>query len=193
MKNRDIEREFAGLDAKAASRIPLIREDQRHMEAAKEVQELEAQLAKVKGQIENFSESTIQEQARQYLDGESDRKPETRQDLVHRSQVIEKAIEIKRENVRRTENTIVREKCELIKDIPRRYASETIAAFENLQKSLEIQELLYAYLKSRGFRQENRPACWQMTTVENRLLHGGYFGRLADYIKERKEVWGFKE
>lgn len=190
---------FLRLDAKAAKKIRDVNKDSRIIAARQELAAREEKLAGIINQIENYTTLTrsgaIRAEAQQRLNGKPAQKSPTKEELVQERNVQKEEIQLTREKNLELERNITAQYCEQIRDIVEDYAARTLDAFSELHEALENENMLFLYLRRLGYRQDHRPACWRLTFGEEKLINTGVwpFGRLSNYIAERRKAWGIDE
>ena len=164
--------EMAELDPEFAAQVRTIHDEPEMVVLNEKISSLEKQLKDVRGKIYEHRgeiESIIrqydsQADAEALLRGEAlqDQSRDTNiQNLRRQEQAFARAIEILIDERRMLEQALIKRNCEKLRPLIMPFLVDTIKALENVQKFLENQEKLWAFLSHKGYTANFRPAGWQ--------------------------------
>lgn len=117
-----------------------------------------------------------------------------RRNLQRQLKAVEQAIVILRDQYLTMTASLVAQACIELEPLAKSFAEDTLAAFEQLAAQLQKQEQFFKLLTRRGIPTGRRPAHWNQTDIENRIIYGGAgLPTLSWYLKSRREYWGLPE
>jgi len=194
LKREEAIQRFPTLDPKAAKSVPNVRESPEVLEARQKLEDLEAQLATIKGEISDADRRPNEMRTAADLDAERillGKPLETQspagdlEELCRRRTAIERAIEMQNRAVAEIIVTVGRQACDQLDPVVRKYATQIVDALDALHDALETLNCFSGFLASRGIKCTVRPHSWEPTPIELQIVN------LAEMAAEsRRKAFG---
>lgn len=176
--NTELADDFVSLDPKAARAIKPIRNSPEVQAAIDKREEMELRLKSLMQEIIEAEQSQREPRSASVVDAErllageplADRLPTTRlQDLHREREAVKTAIELQGQRITETMLHLVRENLEHVEPVVRKYVAATMKAIAEVQRAIEAEAKLFAYLRRMGYR-DGVPGYWSILPAEQQIL-----------------------